>query len=259
MKVQTHDSVPRYAWLAPASSDPTVPAMRITTSAGTLDLTSSEFEALAELLHSDFVSRRDELTTVHLREDRRRPRRRFRLAFAALVFAVVPSLTACGGGGGPSMDAAPSIGPSGAFCVPEGFRTRYLNAPAPELGLEETVIAARNLVSSALTRGPDGGCWVSLRDDPCVTDSLLDRANTAPRSDRPQVVREIEADLRFSRDREHRRCYASGEYEGGPWVMPPGATNGPPATQDRGSADAGGTDDLEDDPGVRPSRAEGPR
>ncbi|BDD84453.1 hypothetical protein TPB0596_42160 [Tsukamurella pulmonis] len=219
-----------------------------------------------------------------------------RFALAALVCAVL-TVALCACGAGPSTEAAPSTGPAGAFCVPEGFRTRYLNAPAPELGLEETAIAARNLVSSALTRGPDGGCWVSDRemsDDPCITDSLLERANTAPKSDRPQVVREIEADLRFTRDREHRQCYARGVYEGnaggdhatvpdtggvppnevpgsvGGSVAPtrtqldealdaihgrpsapsaPSTWNGPLATPDHGSMDAGGTETVADDPG----------
>lgn len=226
-------------------------------------------------------------------------RRRFRLAFAALVCAVVPSLAACGGG--PSTEAAPSSPAMyGGFCVPEKYRAAYINAPDDGGASKAIEIAASNMISMAAIRGRDGKCWMLLTEDPCFTQTLFDRVVAAPKSSRPQMIRELEADLRyydryavyyrvdencFIRREEHGGDHATipdtggarPEVQGsvggssapapsstapsgptGPWVVPPGATwNGPPSA-DRGSADAGGTDDLEDDPRVPPSRAEGP-
>lgn len=191
MKIQSHHDVPRYAWLTPASSDPADPAMRITTSTGTVDLTRAEFERLADLLAKDVRARAHEEVQLHLREPRRRPRRvRLRLALAAFCAVLVVPLAACG-------TAGPSTG-------------------SPSSSSARCAATATSAQATAADTGPN---------DPQGSDGSSTRTP-----------------LDEALDEVHRRCG-------------PGSLVSRP---DRGSADAGGADDLEDDPGV-PSRAEGPR
>ncbi|BDD84452.1 hypothetical protein TPB0596_42150 [Tsukamurella pulmonis] len=228
MKIQSHHDLPRYAWLTPASSDPRVHAMRITTSTGTVDLTRAEFEQLATLLAEDVRARAHEEVQLQLREPRRRPRRvRLRLALATVCAVLAMPLTACGTGG-PSMEAAASSSsarptqPEPKPIVPDGFKPiepprevvtcvaqGYLNRYADAVGREASYLAIREMLRATQTRtwaertedeneGFGGYCALVGRVGfACIPAELATVAMDAPRGIRPRMAAEIEAATYF--------------------------------------------------------------